>query len=175
MSRYDDPKTLFYCDPPYVPETRIANAYRYELTQEDHHELVGSLLSVRGMVVLSGYAHETYDALQRAGWERTDYATCTHAAGSLTRRVESLWLSPSLARNEHNRRLFLSPTERMSEGAHHAHKVMVAATTGKVRRAIERLCAKGKKPTATRLARATKMSREHLARKYRHLFAAVKV
>jgi hypothetical protein len=35
---------------------------------------------------------------------------------------------------------------------------------------IERFRAEGKKPTATRLAQATKMSREQLARKYRHLF-----
>jgi DNA adenine methylase len=175
MSRYDSPETLFYCDPPYVPETRVAGTYRHELTQADHRELTAFLLSVRGMVVLSGYAHETHDALQRAGWARIEYPTCTHVSGSLTRRVESLWFSPSVARNGHNRKLFLSPTERMSEGAHHAHKVMVAATTGKVLRAIERLRAKGKKPTATRLARATKMSREHLARKYRHLFATAKV
>ena len=60
----------------------------------------------------------------------------------------------------------------MSQGAHHAHKVMVGATTKKLLRAIERLRAEGEKPTATTLARATKMSREHLARKYRHLFAA---
>ena len=46
-----------------------------------------------------------------------DDATCTHASGSLTRRVESLWLSPSVARNGHNRKLFLSPRDRMSEGA----------------------------------------------------------
>ena len=172
MSRYDSPETLFYLDPPYVPETRVAGTYRHELTQDDHGELVACLLSVRGMVMLSGYRHQTYNPLERAGWARIDYPTCTHVRGSLTRRMECLWLSPSVARQEQNRNLFSSPRERMSEGARHAHSVMVAATTGKVLRAIERLQAKGKKPTATRLARATKMSREHLARKYRHLFAS---
>jgi transcriptional regulator GlxA family with amidase domain len=63
----------------------------------------------------------------------------------------------------------------MSQGAHHAHKVMVAATTKRLLRAVKRLRAQGKKPTATRLARTIKMSREHLARKYRHLFATPKV
>ena len=63
----------------------------------------------------------------------------------------------------------------MSQGAHHAHKVMVATTTNRVLRAVERLRAEGKKPTGTRLARAIKMSREHLTRKYRHLFAVEKV
>src|ERR1035441_9839008 len=71
-------------------------------------------------------------------------------------RIECLWLSPSVARNGHNRKLFSSPAERMREGAHQSHVVMVAATSKKVLRAVERLRAKGKKPTATRVARATK-------------------
>ncbi len=175
LSRYHGPKSLFYLDAPYISATRVAGKYRHELTQADHRELVARLLSMRGMCVLSGYDHGTYSALQQAGWARVDYQTCDHVRGSLTRRVESLWLSPSVARNEQNRQLFLSPTEKMSEGAHHSHKVMVAASTKKVVRAIERIKANGKKPTATRLAKATKMSREHLVRKYRHLFTAEKV
>ncbi len=39
--------------------------------------------------------------------------------------VGCLWLSPSVARNGHNRRLFLSPRDRMSQDAHHSHQVMV--------------------------------------------------
>jgi DNA adenine methylase len=175
VARFDSPDTLFFLDPPYVPETRVAGTYRHELSQDDHRKLVACLLSVRGMVVLSAYAHETYAALERAGWARIDYPTCTHVSGSLTRRVECLWLSPSVARNGRTRSLFLSPAERMSQGAHHAHKAMVAATSRRLLRAIERLRAEGKKPTATRLARATRMSREHLTRKYRHLFATPKV
>jgi DNA adenine methylase len=175
MSRYDSPETLFYLDPPYVPETRVAGTYRFELAHGDHRELVASLLSARGMVVLSGYAHKTYEPLQRAGWARIEHATCTHVRGSLTRRVECLWFSPSVERHGHNRKLFSSPKDRMSQGAHQAHSVMVAATSKKVLRAIERIRAGGKKPTATRVAQATKMSREHLTRKYRHLFAVEKV
>jgi DNA adenine methylase len=56
LRRFDGADTLFFLDPPYVPETRVAGTYRYELTHDDHRELVAFLLSVRGMVVLSGYA-----------------------------------------------------------------------------------------------------------------------
>lgn len=174
ISRYDRADTLFFCDPPYHPETRVAGMYRHELTQNDHRELVARLLCVRGMVVLSGYAHESYEPLQLAGWTRIEYPTCNHVSGSLTRRVECLWLSPSVARKEENR-LLLSPREKMSRGAHNAHKVMVEATTKKLLRAVERIRTQGKKPTATALARATRMSREHVARKYRHLFLTEKV
>jgi D12 class N6 adenine-specific DNA methyltransferase len=61
MSRYDRPETLFYCDPPYVPQTRVAGTYSHELTQNDHRGLVAYLL------VLSGYCHQTYSPLERAG------------------------------------------------------------------------------------------------------------
>lgn len=175
LRRFDGADTLFFLDPPYVPETRVAGSYRHELTHDDHRELVALLLSVRGMVVVSGYAHETYGTLESAGWARIEHPTCTHVSGSLTRRVECLWLSPSIARNGHSRKLFLSPTERMSQGAHHAHKVMVAATTKRLLREVKRLRAQGKKPTATTLARAMKMSREHVSRKYWHVFATPKV
>ena len=44
---YDSPETLFYCDPPYVHETRgDSSAYRFEMTDEQHEELAGILNSV---------------------------------------------------------------------------------------------------------------------------------
>lgn len=37
---YDSPDTLFYCDPPYIHETRgDHNAYVKEMTNEEHREL----------------------------------------------------------------------------------------------------------------------------------------
>jgi DNA adenine methylase len=32
ISRYDSAETLFFLDPPYIPATRVAGGYRYELT-----------------------------------------------------------------------------------------------------------------------------------------------
>src|SRR3990167_48397 len=51
LDRYDTPKTLFYCDPPYIPETRKAGGYTHEITAEDHQELVSLLLSLKGKVL----------------------------------------------------------------------------------------------------------------------------
>jgi DNA adenine methylase len=53
---YDSPETLFYCDPPYVHNTRgDNNAYGYEMTDEQHRELADTLNSVKGMVAFSNY------------------------------------------------------------------------------------------------------------------------
>jgi DNA adenine methylase len=105
---YDTPETFFYCDPPYVPETRrLKQAYRYEMSLDDHRDLVNLLLRVKGKVMLSGYKHEVYEPLERAGWKRVDFLTACHAAGRTRHtgifgegsarkaqpRVESVWIN----------------------------------------------------------------------------------
>lgn len=53
---YDSPRTLFYCDPPYVHSTRgDAKAYRHEMTDEEHTELASVLNRLQAKVALSNY------------------------------------------------------------------------------------------------------------------------
>lgn len=42
--------------------------YCYELTHDDHVELIACLLSFRGMVIVSEHNHQTYEPKRRAGW-----------------------------------------------------------------------------------------------------------
>jgi DNA adenine methylase len=117
IPRYDSPLTLFYCDPPFHPSTVLGGSYRHELTIRDHRELVALLLNVRGMVVLSGYECAAYHPLERAGWKRVDFRVRGNGSDKQTRRVECLWLSPSVVNHAENQKLFLSPAERKREGA----------------------------------------------------------
>jgi len=109
LDTYDTPETLFYCDPPYVPDTRRGGGYKHELTTEEHTELVERLLGVRGMVALSGYPNEIYKPLEEMGWEKKEWNTACYAVGK-TRgtgilgpgtalakqpRVECLWRNPA--------------------------------------------------------------------------------
>ncbi len=109
IPRYDSPDTVFYLDPPYVPETRRSGGYRHEMTLEQHEQLVNILLNIRGKALLSGYRHEVYGPLEDAGWERKDFVTTCYAvartrgtgilgagaAKSKQPRVESVWISPN--------------------------------------------------------------------------------
>lgn len=55
IQQQDGEDTLHYLDPPYVHATRIVrSAYTYEMTDEDHHELVDVILKCKGKVMLSG-------------------------------------------------------------------------------------------------------------------------
>jgi DNA adenine methylase len=96
MKLYDSPQTLFYVDPPYVMSTRgrwRSNAYRHEMSDEDHRGMARILGELEGAVVLSGYNCDLYEELFE-GWERIDRASRTNGAG---KRVESSWFSPKVA------------------------------------------------------------------------------
>ena len=97
IRRYDHPDTLIYCDPPYVQETRGKNRYKHEMTLIDHADLVELLLDAKGMVVLSGYRHDAYLPLERAGWRLVEIPTrCYALPGCREYRRECLWISPNI-------------------------------------------------------------------------------
>ena len=113
LERYDTPETFFYLDPPYVPATRRGGGYAHELTAAEHAELARVLGNVRGLVMLSGYAHELYAPLAEAGWQRRDFNTTCYAAArtratglqgagaceATQSRVESVWLNYEVQRS----------------------------------------------------------------------------
>ncbi len=89
----DGPGTLFYCDPPYLPDTRAAAAvYRHEMSAADHRELLAVLRGCRGKVLLGGYPSELYDTALR-DWDRHTFDLPNHAAGGKAkgRETEVVW------------------------------------------------------------------------------------
>lgn len=95
IPQHDGFQTVFYVDPPYVPETRDKGSdYRHEMTNQDHMDLATSLHSLSGMVVLSGYPSDLYNDLY-SGWLRIDRKAFADGARE---RVECLWIN-NAARN----------------------------------------------------------------------------
>ncbi|MEX1180754.1 MAG: DNA adenine methylase [Cucumibacter sp.] len=89
---YDGPTTLFYCDPPYLHDTRgDSKAYGFEMNEEEHISLAATLKSVRGKVALSGYRNKLMDKLFK-GWRRFDGAEKV-AHSIKKKRQECLWLN----------------------------------------------------------------------------------
>lgn len=95
IKKEDRPYTLFYCDPPYLHETRVVtDAYNIEMTAEQHEELLQTLAGIDGKFILSGYDSELYrDYAARYSWNRADIDIANHAAGGKTKRrmTEVLW------------------------------------------------------------------------------------
>lgn len=64
IKEQDGPNTLFYLDPPYLQETRTAkwSFGDFEMSADDHAQLLAVLSNLDGKFLLSGYRSSLYDA-----------------------------------------------------------------------------------------------------------------
>jgi len=93
IERFNGPEVLIYADPPYLHDTRTAHGYAYEheMAATEHEELLRVLMAHKGMVLLSGYDHDLYNATLR-GWRKETLDT-TAERGAV--RTECLWINPA--------------------------------------------------------------------------------
>lgn len=92
----DSPQTLFYCDPPYLSDTRSAkDAYGpYEMTADDHCLLLDTLARIKGKFLLSGYPSLLYHRLAKGfDFNRHSKRIDNKASGSRSKQIktECLW------------------------------------------------------------------------------------
>ena len=91
----DGPDSLFYCDPPYLHETRATTGeYAHEMTAEQHAALLDVLACIKGKFLLSGYHSGMYDrAAALAGWRVREFDLPNQAAGGKEKRrmTECVW------------------------------------------------------------------------------------
>lgn len=70
IKKIDFPGAFFYCDPPYVKESRASfNDYKYEFTKNDHIDLADQLHNIKGKAMVSGYNSDLYDELYK-NWNK---------------------------------------------------------------------------------------------------------
>lgn len=98
INLYDSPTTLFYCDPPYIHETRgDSKAYGHEMTNADHEQLALVLNRVAGKVAISNYDCDLMNDLFPAPkWHKHVSAEKTIHSTKDTRQ-EVVWLNYDLA------------------------------------------------------------------------------
>lgn len=113
LQEWDTPDTTFYCDPPYVLETRSKRKYYAVEPGDDYHkQLVDVLLQVEGNVVLSGYDHPVYARLVDEGWWTDAYGAravmeVVQKGGVKQRRTEIVYRNRQAADSAIKRPLFL--------------------------------------------------------------------
>ena len=90
VPRYDSEDTVFYCDPPYLPETRRThNEYRQEMDRQQHKDLLDLLLNCEGKVAISGYDNPLYNSRLDKWFKFVD--EWKGLAGPRGKRQEILW------------------------------------------------------------------------------------
>ena len=100
ISQYDTDRTLFYCDPPYHPDTCQSGVYRVGMSAGEHEILIKKLEHIKGMAVISGYEHPLYNDIL-SGWIKVkkevtcrSNVTVKGAVGKRPSRIECLWVKP---------------------------------------------------------------------------------
>lgn len=95
IRQQDGANTLFYCDPPYVPDSRTApDIYRFEMTIEQHGALLDTLGGITGKFILSGYDCDLYRNRESVyNWRREEFDLPNNAASGASKRrmTEVIW------------------------------------------------------------------------------------
>lgn len=97
---HDREDTLFFIDPPYVLDTRNmgGKAYRHEMTNADHEQLVSVIGNCKGMVILCGYEHLIYEDLK---WKKIKKSVAAAGQCGSVLREEVIWINPQ-AENQYD-------------------------------------------------------------------------
>ena len=90
IRRFNNPKCLIYCDPPYLLETRNSSKqYNFEMSNKDHEDLLNTVLESKSKIIISGYESDLYnDALK--GWRKKTGFSLTQ---SMRKAKEVLWMN----------------------------------------------------------------------------------
>lgn len=88
IKEFDHENVLIYADPPYVLSTRQHKQYRYEMTDDDHCELLEVLCKSRSMIMISGYDCDLYNDYLHS-WHKEQIRTRTYNSA----RVETIWMN----------------------------------------------------------------------------------
>lgn len=95
IRRQDGLSTLFYCDPPYVHDSRATTGeYAFEMSEADHVHLLETLAAVQGKFMLSGYPSDLYTQWeQKHNWTRHEMKIDNKAASGKIKekKTECLW------------------------------------------------------------------------------------
>jgi DNA adenine methylase len=99
IAYHDSPSTMFYLDPPYLPETRAKGSLKtygdHEMTYEQHENLLQQIVGLAGKVLISGYDSKLYRQYLEVDstWNRHTIDIANHAAGGAEKRrmLEILW------------------------------------------------------------------------------------
>ena len=92
IRRFNNPKCLIYCDPPYLLETRKSSKqYNFEMSNKDHEDLLNAILVSKSKIIISGYESGLYnDALK--GWRKKTGFSLTQ---SMRKAKEVIWMNYS--------------------------------------------------------------------------------
>ncbi|TWT31163.1 Modification methylase DpnIIA [Posidoniimonas corsicana] len=106
LTQLDQPRALFYLDPPYLASTRssVGEYGANEMTDDDHRELLQLLAGLSGRFMLSGYHSTLYDDWAAAHGFACHERQIDNKASSAkvkAQRVECVWTNYPATEGKH--------------------------------------------------------------------------
>lgn len=97
IPRYDRDTTLFYCDPPYLPDVRVDNGnYNHEMRYDEHIEFLELVQKLKGQVIVSGYDSNLYNSYLKdwrtVQWTHKSSIQNSKQLPTRGNRTEKLWI-----------------------------------------------------------------------------------
>jgi len=89
IKRYNTSDVFIYADPPYLQSTRKKYLYKYEMTDDEHLEMLDALKRHPGQVMISGYENDMYNSVLK-GWRKIKKDALAEGGA---KREEVLWLN----------------------------------------------------------------------------------
>lgn len=97
IDQEDTEDTFFYIDPPYLHETRgCTDAYKFEMSESDHENMLQKLETINGKFCLSGYHSSLYKKYATQNGWRTDEMKISHCSSTEKKKknkTEVIWMN----------------------------------------------------------------------------------
>ena len=89
IQRFNYKNVLIYCDPPYMLHTRHGKQYKCEMADNEHKDLLSTLLKHKGPVIVSGYDTDLYNEMLE-GWTKMETVSYSQVC---TKKKEIIWMN----------------------------------------------------------------------------------
>ena len=92
IRKYNDPKNMIYCDPPYEQSTRTGARYSVDMNREGHLDFLDAVINSSSKILISGYDCELYETLTDNGFTKINFEVKT-IDGNFNPKIktETLW------------------------------------------------------------------------------------
>lgn len=92
IRRYNDPKILIYCDPPYEQSKRTGARYDVDMNRAKQIEFLDAVIESKSKILISGYTCELYQRLVENGFEQIEFDVKTITRHMIPKtKIETLW------------------------------------------------------------------------------------
>lgn len=89
IERFNYKNVFMYLDPPYLLSTRAAKQYKHEMSEEEHEQLLKSILQSDAKIMISGHDSDMYNDYL-VGWQKETFKSCSEYGGQ---RTEVVWMN----------------------------------------------------------------------------------